>query len=442
MTESSGIVIEVVENGARSRRVNECVLDKDIRFDGESLQAATFTRLDDIDTDLLVVISAVRYADRKTKRRLGSGWPRTITLSIPVYNLDTWRKVELHLTSLLRMLTGDAWTLEFRKRTQRNRIVQGFIPGLSDDFAGATIIPYSDGLDSLAGLARLRKEEPATPALLVNARKGQRNNQLPRPSGTAVIGVPFATSVRGGETTFRSRTFVYYSLAALAWHRNRGKRIWIGESGVGCIGPSLVPFGIEQPVRGSHPVFTRQLSEILAVLWNRTPRFEFPHLWRTKGTVLAELKDDDAFREWRSTKSCSRNHRRQHPSAHGSHCGVCTGCLFRRLAIHAARLPDERVDVYFEDVMTDASVSSDASPLDREIGICSVIALDELARLDVDRRSADIAELAVALHQPVQCTKSKMKQLIDNHADEWRRFLARLPRNSWVCAIARTGGAT
>lgn len=142
MTDQAGVVIEVVESGVRRRGAHVCVLGRDIRFDVRSLQAATFTHLDDIDTDLLVVISSVAYADRVTKRRLGQGWPRSMTLSVPVCNPETWRKVELHLSSLLRMLTGDAWALEFRQRERRNDIVQGFIPGLSDDFAGATIIPY------------------------------------------------------------------------------------------------------------------------------------------------------------------------------------------------------------------------------------------------------------------------------------------------------------
>lgn len=442
MSAQPSTVIEVVEGSAGRRRANQCVLNKDIRFDAKSLQAATFTVLDDVDTDLLVVISAVAYADRKTMRRLGRGWPRSITLSIPVFNLETWRKVELQLTSLLRILTGDAWTLEFRRREQRNRIVQGFIPGLSDQFAGATIIPYSDGLDSLTGVARLRKAEPDCHVLLVNARRGQRNTKVHSPNGIAVVGVPFATSVRRGEVTYRSRTLVYYSLAALAWRRNRGKRIWIGEGGIGCLGPSLVPFGIEQPVRGSHPAFTKQLSELLAVLWSSEPRFEFPHLWSTKGSVLAQLKDEPALAGWRATKSCSRNHRRQHPGAHGSHCGLCTGCLFRRVAIHAAKLGSEQPGVYFEDILVNAKLSEQASQLDKEIGICSVIAMDELARLDVDTRGADIAELAVALGQPVHSTKAMMKQLIKTHANEWHRFLARLPRNSWVRTIARTGGVT
>ncbi len=441
MSDSSETVIEVVEGSARRRRENQCVLDEDIRYDVKSLEAATFTHLDDVDTDLLVVISAVAYADRKIKRRLGRGWSRAIALSIPVYHPEIWRKVELHLTGLLRLLSGDAWTLEFRRREQRNRMIQGFVPGLSSDYAGSTVIPYSDGLDSLAGFARLRRDEPGTRALLVNARRGQRNNQLLRPNGTAVVGVPFATSVRRGEVTYRCRTFVYYSLAALAWHRNRGQRIWIGEGGIGCFGPSLVPFGIEQPVRGSHPVFTKQLAEILSVLWASEPCFEFPHLWKTKGATLADLKDDDAFRNWRSTKSCSRNHRRQHPGAQGSHCGVCTGCLFRRLAIHAAGLPDEEGDVYFEDVMADARISPNASALDQEIGICSVVAMDELARLDVGRRNAEIAQLSAVLKASISATKSNMEQLISRHANEWQQFLARLPRNSWVRAIALTGGA-
>jgi 7-cyano-7-deazaguanine synthase in queuosine biosynthesis len=442
MTQPEPYAINVVENSRSRSRTGDCVLGHDIRFDVKALQAATFTYLDDVDIDLLVVLATVAYADRNHHRHLGTRWSRDLWLRVPVYEIDKWRKASPHLTSVLRGLTGDAWTFEFVQRRGRNEISQHFIPGLSNDFKGATIIPYSGGLDSLAAIARVREKDPDGRVLLVNARRARRNAKLALPPNTAVVGVPYQLSVERGEITYRTRTFVYYSLAALAWHRNQARRIWIGEGGIGCLGPSLVPFGIEHPFRGSHPAFTKKLSEVMKVLWGHAPVFEFPHLWQTKGNMLADLKDADALRPWRDTKSCSRPPRRQHPGTNGSHCGVCTGCLFRRVSLLAADMPAEADGTYLEDIVSRASLRADAKPSDHEVGVCAVIAMESLARLDLAHRAGEIAELSLAIEEPEGTTRSRLYSLIKRHAFEWDAFVDQLPKKSWVRLITNARGAS
>ena len=124
---------------------------------------------------------------------------------------------------------------------------------------------------------------------------------------------------RHREESYCTRTFTYVTLAALIWWKNSARRIMIGESG---LGPALVPVGIEQPVRGSHPDFTEALSELLGQLWGTPPPFSFPHLWHTKAMVLAELRGFASLEGWVHTRSCNRNIGRQHPDSRGSHCGL------------------------------------------------------------------------------------------------------------------------
>jgi hypothetical protein len=445
MRETTVQYIDVVERRSDSASGHrQCVLGTDIHFDKSAIERATFRALEDQDIDLLVVISSVAYVDRLISRRRGTRWWRSLSVQIPVYHVDVWERLAGKLSAILRLLTGDAWTFRFRSR-ERKQQWQEYLPSLSDNFEGATVIPYSGGLDSFAMLARLRHDEPSEKVLLVNARRTvSPSGTLTRPEDVATIGVPFLFHApRHRDESYRTRTFTYFTLAALVWWKNSARRILIGESGLGCLGPALVPVGIEQPVRGSHPDFTEARSELLGQLWGTPPPFSFPHLWHTKAMVLADLRDFASLEGWVHTKSCSRNIRRQHPGARGSHCGLCTGCLFRRVSVHAGGLPAEDPETYFEDVLQNASLDEKLGKADREIATCAVLAMDELAGLaeGVEGRTPEIVELAASLHESVEATRTRLGRLIRKHREEWRGFLAQLPTGSWIRDLTFTGAA-
>jgi hypothetical protein len=425
----------------RSSGVRQCVLGEDVKFDKSALEASTSTKLEDIDVDLLVVIASVAYADRLVSRRRGTRWARHLSLTIPVYHPETWLRLEANLMRLLGDLSGDVWQIQFVARTKSNEMQQEVMPGHSKSFEGATVIPYSGGLDSFAALARLRLEKSDAPALLVHARRNARDEALPRPEGQATIGVPCRfRELKRAEQSYRTRTFVFFGLAALAWRKNSCYQIWIGESGIGCLGPALVPFGIEHPVYGSHPVFVDGLTSFLGALWGAAPAFVFPHLWLTKGAVVRELHEANQLAGWEATRSCSRGFRRQHPSAGGSHCGLCTGCMFRRVSLLAAGLGNETPGTYFEDVVSNADLSAHLKKSDREVGICAAIAMDELAACSTrgQAKATQIAELANAIRQPMDATVSAVESLLAFHRAEWSAFLGQLPARSWIRSVCNT----
>lgn len=433
-------VVESRADGAPGH--HQCVLDENIRFDKSAIERATFRPLDDIDIDLLVVISAVAYVDRLVRRRRGTRWSRALIVRIPVYDPETWRRLAGGLSATLRLLSGDEWTFDFRQR-QHPQHPQQFLHSLSPSFEGATVIPYSGGLDSFALLASLRHHQPDEKLLLVNARRSV-GERIARPDHIATIGVPFSLQApHHKEESYRTRTFKYFALAALVWKKNSGKHILIGESGVGCIGPSLVPVGIEHPVRSSHPDFLYALGALLGQLWGTSPPFLFPHLWSTKGMVLAELRHLETIKGWTSTRSCSRNVQRQHPGAGGTHCGVCSGCLFRRVSVCAGELEPEPRGTYFEDVLLNAEPSGELSDADRDVARCAIANMDELAGLadTVEQRTADIHELAVSLQRPIDETRRHVGKLIRKFRDEWRGFLAQLPEASWIHSLTFYGAS-
>ncbi len=252
--------------------------------------------------------------------------------------------------------------------------------------------------------------------------------------------IPFEISAGGhAEPSFRTRTFIFFALAALAWRRTGAQSIWIGESGLGCLGPSFVPFGIESGVRGCHPAFVSKLQRLLGTIWGTEPPFQFPHLWLTKAEVIRELSGLGMLKGWQQTHSCSRNSRRQHPKSTASQCGICSGCLFRIESLHAGGLGgQEPPGTYFVDVTRQAEFNSDIdeqpSGADREVATYAVIGMDELASVSktVTERSDLTVELSDALRAQPDATAASVTRLFQQHASEWETFVEALPADSWI----------
>jgi len=423
-----------------------CALGSQLRFDRGALERCSSTPLDDLDVDLLVVLASIAFADRRVSRRRGTRWGRALALSIPVHQPAEWERVSSELASLLQNVSGDTWSVEFRQRVAVDDLRQLFFSQLPREFRGATVVPFSGGLDSFAAVARHRVENDGTPLLLVHAQHGSHalDSVLPeRARGAPALAVPFTVS--GGphaEPSYRTRTLVFFSLAALAWRRTNAARIWIGESGVGCLGPSFVPFGIEQPVSGCHPSFIKKLARFFEHLWGVPPPFELPHLWFTKGEVLADLRKCNALDGWQRTRSCSRNARRQHPQASASHCGLCSGCMFRRQSLRAADLVED-AGTYYADVFVDEALPAGAQPSDREVGTYAVVDLDELAGVakKLPSHRGLVLETAKAVGRPSAEVETKVQRLFATHADEWRTFVGALPARSWLRDVVHEQGA-
>lgn len=439
--EEQMIFVAEQQGKAGGRNSIRCRLGGQLQFDRGALERCSSTALEDVDVDLLVMLAAIAFADRRVPRRRGTQWGRSLALSIPVFELALWEARAAELASLLYDVTGDSWRFEYRRRSHADDLRQLFLPQLPRAHAGATIVPYSGGLDSFATVAQHRVKYGNAPLLLVHAQHGARalHAVLPkRDHEVPALAVPFkVSSGMHADPSYRTRTFVFFSLAALAWRRNDAARIWIGESGIGCLGPSLVPFGSEQPVCGCHPTFITKLAAFFERLWGERPPFELPNLWLTKGEVVADLQAHNALGGWERTRSCSRNVKRQHPSATATHCGVCSGCLFRRQSLRAAKLVEKK-GTYYADVLSDAELPADAQAADREVATYAALDLEELARVSVSlpRYRGHVHETATATRRPLSEVEAQVQRLFDRHADEWKDFLDAVPKRSWLRHVA------
>jgi 7-cyano-7-deazaguanine synthase in queuosine biosynthesis len=417
------------------RGATDCVINRDLKLSANALQDYSAKLLTSTEQDLVIIAGAVAYADRVIRRKRAKGWMRHIDLTVPVSSPSFWSKPEI-MTALLdtiEYVSGDQWTVHFAQGPSETLVKKQ----TSLDFKreNYVVLPFSDGMDSFLQWQLLKKEEPDANILRVHtssrASNGKRNTAIDdhgdRTDQRLAMPVSFG-KLDHAEPTYRTRTFLFFVIAALAAHKFKAKRVVIGENGIGMLGPGLVPFGDECPHRTTHPAFTRRLSVFLNRVLETKLEFDHPQKFRTKGQVLAHAVKSGVT-GWDKTHSCTRDRRTKFG---GLPCGVCGGCLLRRTAVHAAGLPD---GPYFWDNLSGKTLDDcrrdetgrASKPNDIDIGhhgIFDMSAFAELASPTVplevfDRAAWEIVGKADASLAPMA---ANVKTLAQAHAAEWKAF--------------------
>ena len=413
-----------------------CVVGRDLQVNPNVLATYCFNDLSPLAFDLALVASAVAFTDRIVPRRLSTGWPRQLELSLPVSS-DRWRKPEVRerLFQTLHLLTGDFWDIRFvfgrPKRQHHGQSVLQF------GHENAVAMPYSNGLDSFAA-ARLLQHSPEAwgrPLILVTTGSGA-NVDKDRSKARFRVTVPFRLSeARGGvrlrEPSYRSRAFLYGALAGLAVNLAGGARVVVPESGQSSLGPALSSVGDEALDLRSHPRFTQTLATFLSCLLEAPLVFEHPHLWRTKGETLAALAKAKLAADWHLTRSCPRSPRHVRLQGTKVHCGVCAACLLRRQSLLRAGLHEG--EQYQWPNLSAASLpeaaAEGARPTNKDDvrhAACGALCMNSLAHVgrggdDLPLRQA-VYDMPTALGEPDRLMR-KLRRLINAHDLEWRAFV-------------------
>ena len=417
-------------------RAIACVVGRELQVKPDVLATYCFNDLSPLAFDLALVAASVAFTDRIAPRRLSTGWPRQLKLTIPVSS-DRWRRpdVQDRLLPTLHLLTGDLWDIRFTfAKTVLPHRGQSV---LKLKHGNAVAMPYSDGLDSFAAARLLGHSREATGRTLILVTTGSRADVDGKRSNTRLrVAVPFRLSeirstVRLREPSYRSRAFLYGALAGLAVNLAGGSRVVIPESGQSSLGPVLTPIGDEALDLRSHPRFTQTLASFLSCLLEAPIVFEHPYLWSTKGETLAELAKANLHGGWKSTQSCPRSTRHVRLGGKKVHCGVCAACLLRRQSIRRAGLDgDERYQ--WPDLgatsLSGAAAESARSTKKDDVrhAACGALCMNSLAEVatgtdDLPLRQAayDIPTLYGAPDEVIW----KLRRLIDAHGLEWRAFV-------------------
>ena len=447
--------IDVVEErrAAQSGRI-PCVIDEHLRFDAGGIETYCLAGCDAKIYDAFVLGAAVQFCDHAA-RRPSTNWGRDITLRVPVHHPDRWRSADVSnaLHDALSLVTGDHWRIDFAQRatdfmSERQQ---------SLDFPRSSVVmPFSDGLDSYVVAHMLEREHADA---LVPVRLG--SNSLPRrraptsPTG-AFASMPWRVSYGDSgsvETSARSRGFRFALLSGVAAFLCNSRRIVLPESGQGVLGPPLTPVGQAYPDFRNHPSFGEKMEMFLSALFNHKVQYEYPQLWRTKGQTLAEFFEshpDDTG--WMGTRSCRQGARQVSVSGSLRQCGICAACLLRRMSVHAAgRCEDPESYVWedlsatrFEDGAAHAFANRRPKGALHEYAIAGVLHLDHLARLRRSPAQAAALErhaflLSRSLDLGEEETHARLKDMLQRHEEEWRRFLDSLGSRSFVAQWVAQG---
>jgi len=106
-------------------------------------------RPSEVAVDLLHVAAIVYTADLRIWRGYNSedAWSREISIHAPVADVALWNAAAPKLTDLLRFLTGDAWTVNFRSKVPAPEPTIGKLP----ESMPQGVCLFSGGLDSFVG---------------------------------------------------------------------------------------------------------------------------------------------------------------------------------------------------------------------------------------------------------------------------------------------------
>lgn len=307
--------------------------------------------------DFVRIAAAVYTADRSTPRGGGgSNWnSRDIGLTVPVNSPDRWRSSTDDLASLLGLLTGDSWRLEFVPDQGHKEPIAEFAPGIE------RVVLVSGGADSAIGALRSRQtvgpgghilvshvgakilapiqREVASGAEKLVPGAPQKHLQIGfRRKQHQVDGTAFPS-----EPSSRSRSLLFLAFGLAVASRD-GVPLWIPENGFASLNP---PLGAERrgslSTRTTHPAFLEGLSKILEAVGAQFVVVN-PFIDQTKGEMLAEVAaefgKENASEFLSLTHSCGWTGQRAFGMSIRRQCGVCFGCVVRKASFQVSGIED------------------------------------------------------------------------------------------------------
>lgn len=333
--------------------------------------------LENIYEDLITVAASVYAADKRVPRvgvwagEVEDNWTREIHISIPVLECKQWNEVKTKLEDILNFLSGDIWTVNFRKTNLkfRNYVTKKKYDIIEGKFDAVSL--FSGGLDSYSGAINLLEKDKNI--CFVGCREynalGNRIFELYRIlkenyPGCNVDMVLFNTDPRIPynidedlktkyiENTSRSRSFLFLSVALAVASQIGGKiLVYIPENGFIGLNLPLTPSRRGScSTRTTHVYFINALNNLLQIL-------EIPHrvenffAYKTKGEIVQSVKRTEAFKTGAGkTISCSHPMRADKGiKGRPRNCGYCYPCLIRRASLNGIDISEEYLEKFKED---------------------------------------------------------------------------------------------
>jgi hypothetical protein len=280
--------------------------------------------------DFVLFAFAVCAADLAVPRsKSADGWTRELELSVTVVDPTPWNAQRLLVEAMLRILTGDFWSVTF--------LPNGPLPpnGQRKICDRDCVALLSGGLDSLIGGidAVARKRRPIFVSQLAY-EDSERQRQYAAALGGQAWHQQWSHRIDPAaprETSTRARSMGFYALAVLATSllaTEGPAEILVPENGFISVNPPLLPGRMASlSTRTTHPLFMAQLQSLLNQV-GISAVLSMPYRFKTKGEMMMECLDQKLLTRFASdSTSCGR-----YRTYNRTHCGRCVPCMVRRAA--------------------------------------------------------------------------------------------------------------
>lgn len=321
--------------------------------------------------DLLEISAYVYAADCSTPREgwsTKSGdeqWKRDFTLIIPVRDFDFWKKPEINaqLCRILNFLSSDAWNFEFRQSSS-GRNVDSFLEIGSEDwpfYDVERVIMFSGGLDSLTGAVEtVNKGEKLVlvshrPVTIIDKRQRELFDEMKKLYGSSMTRIPVWVNKDvkfSKDYNQRTRSFLFSALGVTVAKSLRAKGVRFFENGIVSLNWPLASEALQSRAsRTTHPMSLYYFTEFYRLLLeDKDFIIDNPYIFKTKSDVISILAKNNGEKLIAYTCSCAHTAYKQRGQ---QHCGACSQCIDRRIAVIAAgQLDNDPEEDYATDVFT------------------------------------------------------------------------------------------
>lgn len=312
--------------------------------------------------DLYIIALAVFAVDKRVPRaNVPDGWTRTLHLNIPVIEVERWRAVKPELEHMLTFLSGDIWTVDFRRagdvRYRSIRKREPIRPACIESLESVAL--FSGGLDSFCGAYEFLSQGRNTAFVgfkeygkLEYVQKDlMRGLDVSFPTVnkllftfTAKAYAPIGVEDPSAENTSRSRSFLFLCAAVcVADIIEKNIPVYIPENGFIGLNLPLTPSRSGScSTRTTHPYFLKMFNNIISNI-GILHDVSNPYAFMTKREMVQQFKDFPGFIDSISkTISCSHPcNGRWRGESQPENCGYCYPCLIRQSSLIDVDLPLE-----------------------------------------------------------------------------------------------------
>lgn len=307
--------------------------------------------------DFLEIAAYVYSADASTDRGAGwiddgatEQWDRDFRFIIPVRDPAFWcqQTVQDALCRTLSYLSNDKYTFDFTPLEQ-DQPVQAYLDlGDQEDWPFHDVdrvTMFSGGLDSLAGAVEsARKGERLVlvshrPTATMDHRQKELYDELSKHVSVPLIRVPVTVNKEtnlGREYTQRTRSFLFTALGTAVAVSVRAKGVRFFENGVVSLNLGIANEVLRaRASRTTHPTTLHNLTHLCTLILGRDFVVDNPYLFYTKADIVRIVNECDAAPLIQYTRSCAHT---MFGSKTQWHCGTCSQCIDRRIAVLSAGL--------------------------------------------------------------------------------------------------------